>query len=475
MGEHLMKTIKRRFEQFLFYDYKGIESHLAQMAQKGWQLHKITPFYWEYNRIEPQAITYTVTYFSEASEFNPYPTLNQQTFHEYCKDAGWNLVAEWAQMQIFCTDQVNPTAIETEESVKLKAIHRAMKKNFLPSNIVLLLMSLVQILFHLYQIGSDPVSLLSKGSTIYMMISWIFISLYTLVSLSGYGIWYQKSKKSIRMEGSCIENSNRYKSLNKFLLALPIVSITLTVIAISTQQLGWYGLLGFANVTLVLLLAFRIKKSLKQAKISRSVNLTVTIVSCVLLSLTFTGIMTWIIFQGVNSGRFTRQPVDTYTTTLKDGANHTWDIYQDPLPLRVEDLQSVDYAHYSYKLTVTKSLFLAQYEAQQNSFPDGQQAPELTYTIVDVKVHALFDICLNDFLEMYSYDYDLPEEYRRYFKKINDPRWQVDSVYQLYTQEEAMDEYILEFGSRIVYINFDGIPSDKQIAIAVAKMLNYRK
>ena len=129
-----MKTIKRRFEQFLFYDYTGIEAHLEKMAMKGWQIHKITPFYWEYYRIEPQMLTFTVTYFSDASEFNPYPTENQQTFHEYCKAAGWQLVAEHAQMQIFCSEQANPTPIETEESVKLKAIHRAMKKNFMPSN-----------------------------------------------------------------------------------------------------------------------------------------------------------------------------------------------------------------------------------------------------------------------------------------------------------------------------------------------------
>lgn len=52
-----MKATKRRFEQFLFYDYTGIERHLKRMAARGWQLHKITRFYWEYRRTEPQKLT----------------------------------------------------------------------------------------------------------------------------------------------------------------------------------------------------------------------------------------------------------------------------------------------------------------------------------------------------------------------------------------------------------------------------------
>ncbi|MGB8454739.1 MAG: DUF2812 domain-containing protein [Anaerocolumna sp.] len=76
-----MKVIKHRFEQFLCYDHTGIERHLERMSAKGWQLQKIARFGWEYRKTEPQKLTYAVTYFSEASEFNPYPTENQQTFH----------------------------------------------------------------------------------------------------------------------------------------------------------------------------------------------------------------------------------------------------------------------------------------------------------------------------------------------------------------------------------------------------------
>jgi hypothetical protein len=114
--------------------------------------------------------------------------------------------------------------------------------------------------------------------------------------------------------------------------------------------------------------------------------------------------MVWGIVRGANAGWFeSRQPIES-TITLPDGAAFTWEVYHDPLPLRVEDLLDVDYDDYSYEWTARESFFLAQYIARQRSFPfrDGHIAPELGYSIVDVKVPALFGLCLDDYLNQYN-------------------------------------------------------------------------
>lgn len=466
-----MKATKRRFEQFLFYDYTGIERHLKRMAARGWQLHEITRFYWEYRRTEPQKLTYTVTYFSEASEFNPYPTENQQTFHEYCKNAGWNLAAEWAQMQIFCTEQENPTPIETEESVKLKAIHRAMKKNFLPSSVLILLLSIFQMVFQLHAIINDPVYQLSNGTALFMAAVWIILAIQMLIPLIGYTVWYRKSQKAVSIGETCIESSGGYKKVSFFIWLLTAIAIVLVVFSMSTQHFGWGGILGIINITVIMALVFTIKNTLKRARASRRVNFTVTMVSCVILSFVLTAAMAWGIVRGVNAGWFgNHQPDETYTTILPNGSNHIWDIYHDPLPLKVEDLQNVDYDHYSYEWTARESFLLAQFVARQDSFPDGQNAPELRYEIVKVKLPALFDLSLKDYLDRYNYEWEEPEEHKRYFQQTDEPAWQADAVYQLYRQDEAMNEYILCWDNRIVYINFDEIPTIEQIAVAVKKL-----
>ncbi len=466
-----MKATKRRLEQFLFYDYTGIKAHLEKMSAKGWQLHKITRFYWEYRRTEPQMLTYTVTYFSEASEFNPYPTENQQTFHEYCKDAGWKLVAEWAQMQIFCTERENPIPIETEEAVKLKAIHSAMKKNFLPGSVLILLLALFQMIFQLHTIINDPVGQLSSNAVLFMVVAWIIIAVQMLIPLIGYAGWYFRSRKAVSMGEGCVERSNAYRKVYCFMWLLPTIAIVLVVFSILAQNFGWIGIWGIANATVLIILVLMIKNTLKRIKASRGVNLTVTTISSVILSFVLTGAMAWGIVYGVNAGWFdNRQQVETYTTTLPNGSTHTWDIYRDPLPLRVEDLQEVDYEHYSYQWTASESFLLTQYLASQDSFPDAQEAPVLRYSIVEVKLPVLFVLCLNNYLDEYNYERDLPKEFKRYFRKMNDPAWQADAVYQLYRQEEAMSEYVLCWGSRIVRINFDQVPTAEQIAVTVEKL-----
>ncbi|NLB41748.1 MAG: DUF2812 domain-containing protein [Clostridiales bacterium] len=465
-----MKTTKRRFEQFLFYDYTGIKAHLEKMAMKGWQIHKIKRFYWEYCKKEPQKLTYAVSYFSEASEFNPYPTDNQQTFHEYCKGAGWQLVAEQAQMQIFCSEQANPTPIETEESVKLKAIHRSMKKNFLPSSMLMLLLSLFQIVLQFSTIMRSPVSSLVNVTTLPLIVIWNIITINMLTNLIGYAVWYYRSKKAISTGGTCIESSSGYKKVYYFMWILLGIALALTVFMMSSQQFGWVGGLGIIDVSVTIVLVLAIKNTLKGTGVSRRINLTVTIISCAILSFALTGAMAWGIVRGVNAGWFDNKPNETYTITQPDGSTYTWDIYHNPLPLKVEDLQSVDYNHYSYEWTASETVLLGHFVGWQKPFPDGQHAPELRYEIVEVKLAVLFDICLNDYLDKYDYDWDEPEDFKSYFQITDDPAWQADAVYQLYYQGEGMNEYILCWGNRIVNISFEEIPTTEQITIVVEKL-----
>jgi hypothetical protein len=468
-----MKTKKHRLEQFLFYDYTGIEKHLERMALKGWKLYKITRLFWEYHRIKPQKLTYTVTYFSEASEFNPYPTENQRTFHAYCKDVGWDLAAEWAQMQIFCTERENPTPIETDESVKLKAIHRAMKKNFLPSSILLLPLYLLQVYLQLHMIADDPVGQLSLGSSLFLTATWSVLIIQTLFTVIGYFIWYRKSWKAVGMGGACAESSSGYRKTFCFFAGFVIVLLALAISPFVTSNQGniWGGVLVIINMAVIIILTFTIKNALKRAEVSRKVNLAVTAVCCVILSIVLTGATGWCITRGISAGWLgNRQPNETYTITRHNGSTYTWNIFHNSLPLKVEDLQNVDYDHYSYEWTERESFLLAQYIARQSSFPDGMLAPELNYSIVDVKLPCLFDLCLNDYLNMYNYDWKKSENNRRYFQQTDAPAWQADAVYQLYQQDEAREEYVLCWDSRIVYINLEEEPTVEQINIITEKL-----
>lgn len=56
-----MRNRKRRMENFTFYDYREICTHLEQMVQNGWMLKRIGLF-WEYERIEPARLHFAVSH-----------------------------------------------------------------------------------------------------------------------------------------------------------------------------------------------------------------------------------------------------------------------------------------------------------------------------------------------------------------------------------------------------------------------------
>ena len=87
-----MKDRKRRFETFSFYDRTGIEAHLKKMAEKGWMISEMTTLGWIYKRVEPESLTFAVSYYPKASEFDPEPTEGQNIYHDLSSRTGWQFV-----------------------------------------------------------------------------------------------------------------------------------------------------------------------------------------------------------------------------------------------------------------------------------------------------------------------------------------------------------------------------------------------
>ena len=118
--------------------YKEIAQKLEHYAKKGLVLEKMGPYLWTFKKIEPQNLKYTITYFTEGSIFNPHPSDNQQTYFEYAKAAGWDFVCEYNQMQIFSSSLEKPPEFETDEKENLENIHKCMKKDFVASQLLML-------------------------------------------------------------------------------------------------------------------------------------------------------------------------------------------------------------------------------------------------------------------------------------------------------------------------------------------------
>ena len=117
-----MKDTKRRLEVFSFYDRAHIERHLEAMAARGWLLERMGKFGWVYRRIEPKRLTFHVSYFPDASDFDPGPTWGQLTFQDFCERTGWQLACSSAQMQVFYNEGPDPLPIETDPALELEVL-----------------------------------------------------------------------------------------------------------------------------------------------------------------------------------------------------------------------------------------------------------------------------------------------------------------------------------------------------------------
>mgnify|MGYP004516078325 CR=1 FL=1 len=90
-----MKNVKKRFKWFAFYDKTAIEEKMEAMAAKGWLLEQPANHRWRYHRIEPKKLHFSVTYFPDASAFDPGPTEGQCRMEEFCAKDGWVPAARW--------------------------------------------------------------------------------------------------------------------------------------------------------------------------------------------------------------------------------------------------------------------------------------------------------------------------------------------------------------------------------------------
>ena len=460
-----MKDKKRRVELYSLWDHTGLEAHLTRMAEKGWLIEKIGSFSWVYRRIEPQKLSFCVTYYPKATAFTPEPTEDQETFYEFCQYAGWELAASCAQLQVFVNERGNPTPIETDPVLELDTIHRTAKKSTLLSQFLLILVALLQGVMLISRFLRDPIGLLSSASALLSGICWIILLLLTGCEIFAYYHWRLKAKKAAE-RGEFLATNSRIKLQIGCLIVIGIALLyyVLSVFTSGDRMMMTLMPLMFLGMGLLILLTHAIRDLLKRKKVSANVNRVVTLVSCFVLSYALIGGITFGTLRGIQRGWFTGEQ----GTYQYHGAIFT--IYDDELPLTVEDLAGEEYGEgvYVREWRDNASLLLAQYVARQHPRFDAENyrdLPTLEYTVTQVKIPALYDMCKNALLA----EYDGSDEYweGRTYTPIDPAPWGAAEAYRVMDEEYGpWNIYLLCYPDRFVEFRPDGELTPGQMALA---------
>lgn len=461
----MMKEMKRCFCNFSFYDQQAIQEKLEEMAESGWMLEKTGNFMWTYKRIEPKILRFSVTYFPSASDFDPSPTEGELTKIDFCRQDGWNLVTTWGVMQIFCNEDLDAVPIETEPVMQIENICRSMKKNVLLPQAVLGGMLLWNVVIRLSQWRRDPVGELSDPFSIYSVLMFSILTLACLYEIGFYFCWSRKAKAAAQNDGVFLPV--RSKPIASWIL---MAVSTLLLILSYTALRGPLGfvILWLCMVPFIIVIGNLLKNMLKKRGVSRNVNRIVSVCAVVLLTFLMLGLMTAAIIQGRMRFDSGKNVVGTYELY-----GRTREIYNDPLPLEIEELADVN-AQWSKEADHQETLLLSSTEYRQYAVPadgnDNVDERKLEYTVTEVKQDFLYDFIKRAVLNSRQDEIHDDFVFTDHYEPIDASVWNADDAYQLHWSESVLNTYLIFWGNHIVEIKFYWEPTPEQIAITVENL-----
>ena len=454
-----MSTVKRTLVNVSVYDPEAIQRKLEQMAAQGWMIQKAGNLFWTYTKIPPQKLRFAVTYFPGASEFDPKPSEKQLEKEELCAQDGWRLVLRWDVIQIFCTDREDAVPIDTDPVPQVDNIHRTMRKKVLVSQLLMVLLIFWFLYLQLSQLRRDPADYLSDTSRLFTIPLWLMFLLMTIYELVIYFRWGRRAKEEA--EHGVFLPVRAHPWLSWAAVGLASVFLLLSA-SFSSDGLLFLCFVTAAMVIPILLSRWMIGEMRRQG-VSRRVNLAVTCAVMFVLMIVGTGaVVVGAVIQGwrVTPGEES-QPVGQY-----DWDGRTMDVYDDPLPLEVEDLAQVD-ARWSKEARLQESPLLAYGDYRQDLlFTEEIQGYELRYEITDVKVPFLYDFVKDGFIRD-----NQDEVLEKYLIPVDPAPWEAEEVYQVSWRDGVLDDtYLVCWEKRIVEIKFYWTPTREQIQIAAERL-----
>ena len=461
----MMQTMRKQMLLQL-YDHTGFERKLGQMARKGWKLEQCGTFLgWKFRRIEPTELRYKVVYFPDASEFDPKPGDKQAEFMELCDQSGWEYIDHTAQMLIFCTPYPYATPIETDAMMQVETVHKAMKKAFLPGQIGLLILAVLELLFLGYRLHREFLNVMMFDGLLVAFVSYTIMGLMCAYHLGSYFLWRRKALSAAE-DGDFVETrgNNWFEKLCLLILAVIFAAWMLSIahdaylvrVAVVTFAVI-IGMVLFVNGGTLLM-----QKLGFDADTNRTVSILLVVVGTIGMIL-----ILFLFITDINYDEGNEKPyADTY-----EFAGRIHYVYDDPIPLTLEMLGiEADYEYRSRCEDVTKSMLITVYNGQEIA-PWGTPAenpPELYYTVTIPRFQGMVEACAEDMLDdkrILNLD-GIPE--------ACDPTiWEAQQAYLSVGGNGDTAYYTLIYTDRVVEVCFPHMPTTEQIKIAADALKDY--
>lgn len=459
-----MKGATKRIINFRFDRYEDTENKLEKLAAKGLFLEECGSLLWTFRKGEPKKLKYTVTYFSEGSVFNPDITDNQQTYFDYAKAAGWNFVTQLNQMQIFCSEADNPIPFETDEKEKFNNIKRCMKKSFIPSMFMTILILVLNMVLQFNSFQRDPIDFLSDTGRLFPVSMLLVATIYVMYSLLDYYVWCIRSERSIANGGGCAESSNMVHKVVDIIFTIFIFGFAGYVLFYMVFEMGWVVMLFILQMPILTFVFWASIKYLKRKKVSAAKNKIISVTMLTIVSFAYIAFIMMIVLKfGFNTNNSSEYR--TVSWSVNSAHNREYKLYSDNIPLKCEDLYGeIDYDYYSYEEKKDSTLFLSKSVYRQDSLPAKNSPPDIEYEILEIQIDFVYQLSKDHLLE-------IPEwRDNTSFEPVDNKVFETVEAYQRYYDDNPTGEYILFFDDKIIVLDMEKPVTAEQVKIIKEKL-----
>jgi len=268
-----------------------------------------------------------------------------------------------------------------------------------------------------------------------------------------YYSWYKRALRMAELDGSFTETKG-HTNYQIIALCLMLIAFAFLLISYGGSKMSLIALVTIAVIFGITAIVIGLSELMKKLKLSAKANRNATIIITLLLSFGFTGFLLVGVMNQVTALWPDKVPAYTYEYN-----GFTRAVYDDKLPLTVEDLIEIDYDGYSYELRhADKSVLVEHIVATQRPQLDALENPDLEYTITSVKLPLLYNWCKAALLDNFAHNYGRPvPEDDMWEKHMNiDPQpWGANEVYQLWLGDEPEMRFLLCYDDRIIEIDFE--------------------
>ncbi len=218
------KNELKQYMPFQLNECEAVKEHLEDMALKGWKLKKIQTFFY-YEKIEPQRLNYAVEVLPKASVYATAPSDYAKEYIEYCREAGWDFICYYGQVNVFVSESTNTIPIETDEKAKYKTIVKGILKLNAINWFILPVLFSVSFIFGMMNYSLFITSELSLLSLLFYIIYLIFIA----AQFTSFIIWTVIQRHRLKNGLSIKHISKKDQKLRTKIRMIPLV-LTLSII-----------------------------------------------------------------------------------------------------------------------------------------------------------------------------------------------------------------------------------------------------